>query len=340
MQPIRYIRPSTVQEAIAAHASLGEGARYVAGGTTLYDLMKLNIEKPTGLVDVTFIEGLESIDTSGDALRFGANARMAEVATDPIVQSQYPILSEALSKAASQQLRNMATVGANLLQRTRCMYFRNGYGGASGGAADYPCNKRVPGSGCAAIGGLDRGQAVLGVSDACNAVSPGDWPVALVALDAQIEIAGPMGERVIPISELYPLPGETPHIEFVLEAGEIIVGIVIDKNAVGAKSTYHKIRDRESFAFALASAAVALEMSGDRISAVRIALGGVATRPWRADAAEAMLTGRDLTDELAMEAGRAAFANATPGRSNGFKVELGARTVADAIMIAAARRPL
>jgi xanthine dehydrogenase YagS FAD-binding subunit len=340
MRPIRYIRPSTVQDAIAAHASLGEGARYVAGGTTLYDLMKLNIEKPTGLVDVTFIDGLEAIDTSGDVLRFGANARMADVATDPIVQSQYPVLSEALWKAASQQLRNMATVGANLLQRTRCMYFRNGYGGASGGAADYPCNKRAPGSGCAAIGGLDRGQAVLGVSEACTAVSPGDWPVALVAMDARIEVAGPGGERVLPVSQLYRLPGETPHIEFSLAPGEIIVGIVIDKNVIGAKSTYHKIRDRESFAFALASAAVALDMSGDRIGAARIALGGVATRPWRADAAEAVLVGRDLTDDLAMAAGRAAFADATPGRSNGFKVELGARTVADAIVIAAARRPL
>ncbi|MGK6315760.1 FAD binding domain-containing protein [Neorhizobium sp. DT-125] len=339
MQPISYTRPRSIDDAIAAHARAGNGARYIAGGTNLYDLMKLNIERPSALIDVTAIDGLDAIDTAGETLRFGANARMSDVMTDPVVENEYPVLSEALWKAASQQLRNMAAVGANLLQRTRCMYFRNGYGGASGGSAEYPCNKRVPGSGCAAIGGLDRGQAVLGVSEACNAVSPGDWPVALVAMDARVEIAGPAGRRSIPVADLYRLPGDTPHIEFTIERGEIIVGIVVPRTRAGMRSTYHKIRDRESFAFALASAAVALEMTDNRIDAARIALGGVATRPWRAGGAEAVLAGQELTEDLALAAGRAAFEGATPGRSNGFKVELGARTVADAIMIAARRTP-
>ncbi|WP_185984343.1 FAD binding domain-containing protein [Aureimonas mangrovi] len=337
MRPIRYERPVSIADAIAAYASFSDGARYVAGGTTLYDLMKLNIERPTALVDVTFIEGLDAVETAGETLRFGANARMAQVAADPVIRDEYPVLAEALSKAASQQLRNMATVGANLLQRTRCLYFRNGYGGASGGAADYPCNKRVPGSGCAAIGGLDRGQAVLGTSNACTAVSPGDWPVALVAMDARIQLVGPAGERELPVADLYRLPGETPHLEFTLEPGELVVGIVVEKSAAGARSTYHKIRDRESYAFAIASAAVALEMTGARVERARVALGGVATRPWRSEAAEGVLAGRELSDTVALEAGRAAFAEAVPGRANIFKVELGARTVADALLIAAGR---
>lgn len=182
MRPFTYIRPATPQEAVGAFAEAGEGARFIAGGTTLYDLMKLMIERPNYLIDVTAVQGLDRIETVGDRLRFGANAAMSAVAEDPVVGRDYPVLSEALAKAASQQLRNMATVGGNLLQRTRCMYFRNGGGGI------YPCNKREAGSGCAAIGGLDRGQAVLGTSQACTAVSPGDWPVALVAMDASIEL--------------------------------------------------------------------------------------------------------------------------------------------------------
>lgn len=337
MRPISYIRPNSVEDAIATYMRVGQGARYVAGGTNLYDLMKLNIERPEVLIDVTAIDGLGSIEVTGDTLRFGTNARMSDVAVHPSVANDYPVLSQSLLKAASQQLRNMATVGANLLQRTRCMYFRNGYGGASGGSAEYPCNKRVPGSGCAAIGGLDRGQAVLGVSEACTAVSPGDWPVALVAMDASIEIAGPNGRRTIPVANLYRLPGSTPHIEFTVEPSEIIVAVSVPRTRAGMKSTYHKIRDRESFAFALASAAVALEMTSNRIDVAHIALGGVATRPWRAAAAEVILTGQELTDELAVAAGRAAFEGATTGHANAYKVELGARTVADAIMIAAGR---
>jgi xanthine dehydrogenase YagS FAD-binding subunit len=338
MQPLSYTRPRSIEDAIAAYAQLGQNARYIAGGTNLYDLMKLNIERPTALIDITAIDGLDTIDTAGDTLRFGTNARMSDVAADPMIVSEYPILSESLWKAASQQLRNMATVGANLLQRTRCMYFRNGYGGASGGSADYPCNKKAPGSGCAAIGGLDRGQAILGVSDSCTAVSPGDWPVALVAMEARVDIVGPDGRRSLPVADLYRLPGSTPHIEFELLPGEIIVGVAVPRTNAGLRSTYHKIRDRESFAFALASAAVALEMTGDRIDSARIALGGVATRPWRAGSAEAVLAGQQLSEDLALAAGRAALEGARPGHANAYKVELGARTVADAIMIAARRR--
>lgn len=331
MRRFTYARPETPDAAVAAFAAAGAGARYIAGGTTLFDLMKLNIEQPGHLVDVTAIRGLDGIHTGGQRLRFEALAPMSAVAAHPVVQRDYPVLAESLSKAASQQLRNMATVGGNLLQRTRCLYFRNGPAGA------YPCNKREPGSGCAALEGLDRGQAVLGQSAHCNAVSPGDWPVALTALDAEVEVLGPAGRRTLPIERLYRLPGDTPHLEFNLQPGEMITAIVVPKTRAGRRSTYHKIRDRESYAFALTSAAVALETAGDRITAARIALGGVATRPWRATAAETGLVGRRLTPETALEAGHAALAGAVAGRHNGFKIELGARTVADALMIAARR---
>ncbi|MGO4139146.1 xanthine dehydrogenase family protein subunit M [Rhizobium brockwellii] len=331
MQPFSYTSPRSAQEAVTAFTEAGRGARFIAGGTTLYDLMKLDVEHPRHLIDITAIESLNRIDTSGEHLRFEALALMSAVAADTVVARDYPVLAEALLKAASQQIRNMATVGGNLLQKTRCMYFRNGADGI------YPCNKREPGSGCAAIGGLDRGQAILGASGSCTAVSPGDWPVALLAMDASIEVLGPQGSRNLPIGDLYRLPGDTPHVEFTLEPGEMITAIVVPKTSAGIRSTYHKIRDRESYAFALASAAVALEMDGDAVSKARIALGGVATRPWRAVDAEQMLIGKRLTPDVALAAGHAAFHEARPGRHNGFKVELGARTVGDALLIASER---
>lgn len=331
MHPFGYIRPATPQDAVAAFANAAAGARYIAGGTTLYDLMKLDIERPPLLIDVSAIAGLDEIEIGDERLRFGALVPMSTVAANPVVARDYPVLAESLAKAASQQLRNMATVGGNLLQRTRCMYFRNGADGA------FPCNKRQPGSGCAAIGGLDRGQAVLGASAACTAVSPGDWPVALTALDASVEIVGPAGARRMLVADLYRLPGDTPHLEFSLTPGELITAIEIPRPAAGSGSTYHKIRDRESYAFALASAAVVVQRDGDRVARARIALGGVATRPWRATEAEDLLAGQPLTAETALAAGRAAFSAATPGRHNGFKLELGARTVADALLIAAER---
>ena len=323
MRPFTYSRPNSATDAVRAHAAAGAGARYIAGGTTLYDLMKLDVERPVHLIDVTAVPDLDRIDTTGDRLRLGALAPMSAVASDPVVRRDYPVLAESLAKAASQQLRNMATVGGNLLQRTRCLYFRHGTGNPSA-VGSYPCNKREPGSGCAAIGGIDRGQAVLGQSEACTAVSPGDW-------------LGPSGARTIPIGELYRLPGETPHLEFTILPSEMITGITIPKTPAGRRSTYHKIRDRESYAFALASAAVALDMDGDRVARAHLALGGVGTKPWRAAGAERSLVGQALTPALALAAGRAALVGARPGRLNGFKIELGARTVADALLIAAQR---
>jgi xanthine dehydrogenase YagS FAD-binding subunit len=336
MQPFSYASPRTVEEAIAAFGRVGPGASYIAGGTSLYDMMKLDIARPRHLIDVTRIEGLDRIETGGEMLRFGALTPMSVVAADRTVSRDYPVLTESLWKAASQQLRNMATVGGNLLQRTRCVYFRNGTGNPSA-VGVYPCNKREPGSGCAAIGGLDRGQAVLGQSQSCTAVSPGDWPVALTALDASVELFGSAGARTVPVAELYRPPGDTPHLEFTLQPDEIITAILVPKTPAGRRSTYHKIRDRESYAFALASAAVALDMDGERVRRAHVALGGVATRPWRAAGAERLLAGQQLTRETALAAGRAAFSGARPGRHNGFKLELGARTVADALMIAAER---
>lgn len=337
MRGLNYSFAESAEAAVAEFAALNGAARYIAGGTNIFDLMKLGIERPVHLIDVSRIEGLDEISVDGDVLRFGSRALMADVARAPVVRDEYPVLAESLLKAASQQLRNMATVGGNLLQRTRCMYFRNG-AGSSSTVGVYPCNKRDPGSGCAAIGGLDRGQAVLGTSEACTAVAPGDWPVALTALDATIEIVGPEGTRNVPIAEFYRLPGDTPHREFNLKAGELVTAITVPKTPAGRSSTYHKLRDRESYAFALASAAVALEMEGENVRTARVALGGVTTIPWRASAAERVVTGASLTFGLALEAGQAAFADAHPGRQNGFKTELGARVIADALMIAAQRR--
>lgn len=337
MRELDYVLASSAEDAVARFAEAPRSARYIAGGTNLFDLMKLGIERPVRLIDVGRIDGMDAIETGGDVLRFGGRALMADVASDPVVRQQYPLLSESLHKAASQQLRNMATVGGNLLQRTRCMYFRNG-AGSSSTVGVYHCNKREPGSGCSAIGGLDRTQAVLGTSQACTAVSPGDWPVALLAMDASIEVLGPEGPRTLPISELYRLPGDTPEDEFNLDPGELVTGIVIRKTPAGQMSTYHKVRDRESYAFALAAAAVALEMDGNTVRTARIALGGVATTPWRSSDAEAVVAGSPLTHELALKAGRAAFANAQSGQHNAFKIELGARVVADALMIAAGGR--
>jgi xanthine dehydrogenase YagS FAD-binding subunit len=292
--------------------------------------MKLNVEAPTTVVDLTGLSELATFDTSGTGeLVFGALAPMSDVAADPRLVRDYPALSESLWRAASQQLRNMATVGGNLLQRTRCAYFRGG--------EPYACNKRNPGSGCAAIGGLDRGHAVLGGSTSCIAVYPGDWAVALVAFDAQVDMLSPRGERTIALEALHREPGTTPHIETTLAPDELIVRIRVPTTPLGRASTYHKIRDRESYAFALASAAVALHMDGDTVRDARVALGGVATHPWRARSAERALVGRTLNDATARAAGDEAFADAKAGRDNGFKIELGARTVADALMIAKGR---
>ena len=329
MQPFAYTRADTTADAVRAVVAGGPGTRFLAGGTTLYDLMKLNVERPTKVVDVTTLEGFNEIDTDGAELVFGALARMSDVAEHPRIIAEYPLISESLWRAASQQLRNMATLGGNLLQRTRCAYFRGG--------EPFACNKRKPGSGCAAQQGIDRGHALLGGSDACIAVYPGDFAIALVALDAQIDVLGPNGERTLTVEDLHREPGQTPDIETTLEHGELILRIRVPKSAMGRASTYHKIRDRESYAFALASAAVALDMHGETVRAARIAIGGLATRPWRARTAEQVLVGKTLTPQIAREAGDLALQGAKPGRDNVFRIELGARTVADALMIAKQR---
>jgi xanthine dehydrogenase YagS FAD-binding subunit len=330
MRAFSYTAPTSVAEAVEAIAAAGGGAKFLAGGTTLFDLMKLGVERPPALVDVSRLAELTTIDTSReDYLVFGGGARMADVAADPVVRRDYPVLSESLWRAASQQLRNMATVAGNLLQRTRCPYFRE---------ITFPCNKREPGSGCAAREGIDRGHAVLGTSEACIAAYPGDWPVALIAFDAVVDVVGPRGERTVALADLHLEPGQTPHRENTLTPDELVLRIRVPVTPAGRGSTYLKIRDRESYAFALASAAVGLTFTGrGEVEDCRIALGGVATRPWRARAAEDVVIGRPLTEETARAAGEAALAGARPGTHNAFKIELAKRTVADALRIAGER---
>lgn len=313
-------------QALAAHPQ----ARLMAGGTTLYDLMKLGVERPQAVIDINGIDELRTFDTSGQReLVFGALARMSDVAADKRLVAEYPALSESLWRAASQQLRNMASLGGNVLQRTRCAYFRGG--------EPFACNKRAPGSGCAAIGGIDRGHALLGGSPHCIATYPGDFAVALVAFDAVLDVIGPNGPRTLPVEALHRLPGDRPDLETTLAPGEIIVRIRVPATTLGRASVYHKIRDRESYAFALSSAAVAVTLVGGKVEQARIALGGVATKPWRARVAEQGLVGQALTLETALAAGFAAFMDARAGEHNAFRIELGARTVADALMIASSR---
>ncbi|WP_372662467.1 FAD binding domain-containing protein [Amycolatopsis kentuckyensis] len=329
MRPFAYVAPSSLADAVDALRDAVPGTKVLAGGTTLYDLMKLGIETPPAVVDVHRLPELTTIDVGADELSFGAGARMADVADHAAVRAGYPALSESLWRAASQQLRNMATVGGNLLQRTRCGYFRGG--------PEFPCNKREPGSGCAAREGHDRTHALLGTSDACIATYPGDWAIALLAFDAVVDVVGPRGERTVACKDLHVEPGDDPAREHTLDADELILRIRVPATPAGRGSTYLKIRDRESYAFALASAAVALTLEDGVIGDCRIALGGVATRPWRAGDAERALRGAPLTAEAARHAGEIAFAGARPGTYNGFRVELGIRTVADAVRMAGER---
>jgi xanthine dehydrogenase YagS FAD-binding subunit len=328
MQRFNHLKPATPAEAVHAVATAPGTARFLAGGTTIVDLMKLEVERPNSLVDITRINGLGEIGTDGDELIFGALAHMSDVADNAVVKRDYPLLSEALWRAASQQLRNMATLGGNLLQRTRCSYFRD---------TQFPCNKRVPGSGCSAIDGLNRGHALLGGSEHCIAVYPGDWAIALVAMDAVVDTQSPRGLRTIAVADLHRQPGDTPHIETALAPDELILRTRVPASRLGRASTYQKVRDRESYAFALASAAVALMLDGETIQDARITLGGVATVPWRAHDAEQSLIGRKLTEDAARKAGRIAFAGAKTQPQNAFRVPLGIETVADALLIAKGR---
>jgi xanthine dehydrogenase YagS FAD-binding subunit len=308
-------------------------SQFLAGGTTLVDLMKLQVMQPAHLVDVNGLAGQPEgrIEATADGLHLGALVHMAEAAEHPAVLRDYPLIAQALQLAASQQIRNMASLGGNVLQRTRCAYFRDVSWAA--------CNKRVPGSGCAAIAGFNRQHAVLGTSESCIASYPGDFAQALIALDAEVRLAGPGGGvRAMPFSDLHRLPGDTPERETLLAPGELITGFLVPAGPWTRRSLYLKIRDRDSYAFALASAAVALDIADGTVRTARIALGGVATVPWRAHAAEAALAGRPLDAAAADAAAAAAFADAHPARDNAFKVPLGRQTLARALLQAAALR--
>jgi xanthine dehydrogenase YagS FAD-binding subunit len=327
MERFTYAAPRTVKDAVLELSS-SENVKVLAGGTTLVDLMKNGVERPQRLIDVTGIRELNEFAIDGDELRFGALVRMSAVADHPEIKRRHPILSEALWRGASQQLRNMATLGGNVLQRTRCAYFRD---------PQYPCNKRQPGTGCAAIDGINRGHALLGTSEFCIAVYPGDWATALAAVDASFDTMSPRGARTISIHDLHVEPGRTPDVEHKLAADELIVRTRIPTQSAYRASTYQKIRDRASYAFALASAAVALDIQGDLVRDARIAIGGVATRPWRARDAEQSLIGRRLDERAARHAGELAYVNAHTTPQNAFRVPLGIAAVERALMIARER---
>ncbi|QFG24144.1 xanthine dehydrogenase family protein subunit M [Actinomadura sp. WMMB 499] len=293
-------------------AAATSGATFVAGGTDLLNLMRDGAEVHDHLVDVNAL-GIGGVDFESGRLRVGAAARMREVAEHPRVRREFPVLSEALLASASPQVRNMAAIGGNLLQRTRCGYFRDP------GSA---CNKRVPGSGCPAITGHNRGHAILGGSEHCIAAQPSDLAVALTALDATVHLLGPAGERAVPIADFYLLPGSTPIRETAMRPGELITRVDVPRTAAAARSRYLKLRDRATFEFAVVSVAAALRTRGRRVEDVRLAFGGVGTRPWRDVRVEEALRGRRLTGRTVAEAGRVLVRDARPREGNGFKVEL------------------
>lgn len=318
MNPFTYERAS--DEKTALTLGTRAGAKYLGGGTNLVDLMRETIEHPAVLVDVT---GLScAIEDSNDrGLLIGAGVKNTAVAADPRVRERYPMLSEAVLAGASAQIRNMATVGGNLLQRTRCGYF---YDDAA------RCNKRVPGTGCDAIGGFNRMHAILGASDACVATHPSDMAVALAALDAVVSVEGRNGARDIPLVDFHVLPGDTPQTETVLEAGDLITAVTLPPPLAG-RSRYRKVRDRASYAFALISVAAALDVQDGVVKDVRLALGGVAHKPWRATAAEAALNGSPATEAAFRAAAQAELASARGLRDNAFKIELVQRVIVDTL---------
>ena len=295
--------------------------------------MKLEVEKPTGLVDINLLP-LDKIEPSpSGGLRIGAMVRNSDLAWNSEVQKNYTVLSQALLSGASPQLRNMATTGGNLLQRTRCVYFREPSAGTPGG---YGCNKRTPGTGCAALDGFNRIHAVLGTSDHCIATHPSDMCVAMAALEAMIHTEGPKGKRTIAFADFHKLPGDTPQIENALDPGELVTYVELPKPVPGAKSVYLKLRDRASYEFALASAAVVAKVEGGHIRYVRVAMGGVGTKPWRSHEAEAALLGKPADAEHFRKAAEAALAGAKPHKDNAFKMELAKRCVVRSLKMATA----
>jgi len=331
MHPFILERPRDLSAALALRAQSGRNdapAEYIAGGTDMVQLLQEYVRRPERLVSLAgLLDNRIEVGTQG--LRLGTAATMAEVAAYPAVIEQFPVIAEALLNSASPQVRNQATVGGNLLQRTRCPYFRDvGYAA---------CNKRAPGSGCAAIGGENRWHAVLGTSENCIATNASDLAIALVALDAAVEVRGASGKRTVPLIDFYRLPDTTPHIETVLEAGEVLTAITVPASPAARRSHYLKVRDRASFEFAVVSAAVALEMDGARIHHARIALGGVGTKPWRVPQVEAALAGATL-DPAPLRSAAALAAQGAQGHGhNEFKIELMQRVIVRAVEIAGAR---
>jgi xanthine dehydrogenase YagS FAD-binding subunit len=332
MNTFEFIRATDSSSAIATAAQSktaqqGADVRFVAGGTTLLDLMKLNVETPARVVDINRLP-LDKIEpTSDGGLKIGATVRNTDFAYHPTVQRDYSVLSQAILSGASQQLRNMATTAGNLVQRTRCMYFRD---------TAMPCNKREPGTGCPAITGANRMLAILGTSEHCIATNPSDMCVALAALEATIHIEGPNGSRAVPIGDFHLLPGSTPERETVLEPGDLITHVTLPPPVADSKQFYLKLRDRASYEFALASAAIVINVEEGKVSRVRIALGGVGTKPWRSPEAEDALIGQTLSQENFRLAAEAALRDAKPQSENAFKVELAKRCITFALKTATA----
>jgi xanthine dehydrogenase YagS FAD-binding subunit len=331
MRPFTYERASDAATAITAMGrTSGQHTAFLAGGTTLLDLMKLDVMRPGQIVDISGLTAQHGGIDASNGLRIGALAKMAEVASHPVVRRRYPVIADSLDLAASPQIRNMATIGGNVLQRTRCGYFRD--------TAWTACNKRNPGSGCAALNGVNRKHAVLGASEQCIATYAGDLAQALIALDTMVDVIGPKGARTFTFADLHRLPGTTPEVETSLAPGELIVGFSVPATAFAARSVYLKIRDRQSYEFALASAAVALDVEDGRVKEARLALGGVATRPWRAREAETALKGKILDEKTADAAAVIAFAGAKTHGGNDYKPDLGRRTLTRALLHAASMR--
>jgi xanthine dehydrogenase YagS FAD-binding subunit len=332
MELFQLSRAANVRDAIEAGASSrtaqqGADVRFLAGGTTLLDLMKLNVERPGRVIDISRLP-LNQVEATADGgVKIGATVRNADLAHHPLIRERYAVLSQALLAGASAQLRNMATTGGNLLQRTRCVYFRD---------TATPCNKREPGSGCSAIDGFNRTQAILGTSDACIASNPSDMNVALMALEATIHIQGRNGERAVAIDDFFLLPGNTPERETLLEPGDLITHVTLAPPAAGSRSVYLKLRDRASYEFALASAAVVATVADGTLSHVRVALGGVGTKPWRSREAEAALASAAPDADAFARAAQAALAGARPQSENGFKIELARRCLVHALKAATA----
>jgi len=327
MHTFEFIRPADAAAAVTAAAQAstaqqGADVRFVAGGTTLLDLMKLNVETPARLIDISRLP-LATVEATPDGgLKIGATVRNSDLASHPTVRRDYAVLSQAILAGASAQLRNMATTAGNLLQRTRCMYFRD---------TAMPCNKREPGTGCPAITGSNRTLAVLGTSENCIATNPSDMNVAMAALEATVHVQGPKGSRAVPIGDFHLLPGRTPQRETVLEPGDLVTHVTLPPPITGSQQVYLKLRDRASYEFALASAAVVITLAGGTVTRARVALGGVGTKPWRSPEAEIALVGQMAKATNFRKAAEAAMRGARPQTENAFKIELAKRCLTHAL---------